>query len=818
MAEAMAEISEMENLKNSESAAPSEELLTERLPLLALRGICFFPEMTLTFEVERSQSVMALAAALRGNRHILVVAQRDMLEEYPTDGGLYDVGVVGALRQYIRAQDDSMRVVIHGLYRAKVLNVKLDGDYGVADAIQIKCEEPPVTPGVEALNRSAISLFDEYTSLNDNPVPEAVITLGMRGDSGYIADYITQNSRFTYPQKQEILETTDPVGRLKKVCTFLQREIEVLIVEHEINEKLRESFTQGQKENILREQIHLIQSELGEDDYSELEEYRNNILALHLAKDIEEKLLKEVNHLSKQPFNSAEATVIRNYLDAVLALPWRKSTRERLDIKAVRKVLDRDHYGLEKIKERIIEFLAVRKMAPDIRGGILCLVGPPGVGKTSVAISIASAMNRKLARMSLGGIHDEAEIRGHRKTYVGAMPGRIMTAITQAGSKNPLLLLDEIDKLGSDYKGDPASALLEALDPEQNMSFRDNYLEIPFDLSEVMFVMTANTTDTIPRPLLDRMEVIELSSYTDEEKLQIAKNHLLPKQRKKHGLDSKKLKIGDDVLREIISGYTRESGVRQLERELAAICRKTDVMIVSEEVKSLTVTSSKLESLLGVRKYKPEKLAGKDRVGVVNGLAWTSVGGEILEVEVSCVEGSGKLELTGNLGDVMKESAQAAVSYIRSRSERLGIDSEFYKNRDIHIHFPEGAVPKDGPSAGITIAIAVISALTEKPVRRDLAMTGEITLTGRILPIGGLKEKTMAAFRYGVKTVIIPSENEPDLEEIDQSVRKSLNFITTSRLDDILNVALPLQDAVTDSEARTKRRAIKNDKAPVIRQ
>ncbi|MGM9522054.1 MAG: endopeptidase La [Oscillospiraceae bacterium] len=762
----------------------------ETLPLIPLRGISVFPEMTMSFDVERKQSVEALNAAIDGNRRIFLSAQKDVLKEYPDKDNVYDFGVVGILRQFLRTQDGGMRVMIEGQFRAKAILFDFGGKYATAEVASVPAEKADATPDTEALMRNTIGVYEEYLSLSGNSIPETLIGLAVRNDPGYTADYIAQNVHFNYSQKQEILEIIDPLERLKAVDMMLQREIEVLTIERDINDKLREQLMHNQRENILREQMRIIQSELGDDESSEIEDYRMKILALELGDEIENKLLKETDRLAKQPFGSAEGSVIRGYLDAVLALPWHESTKERLDIAAARKILDKDHFGLDKVKERIVEFLAVRQMAPDIKGGILCLVGPPGVGKTSVAISIAKAMNRKLARMSLGGIHDEAEIRGHRKTYIGAMPGRIMTAITQSGSRNPLLLLDEIDKLGSDYKGDPASALLEALDPEQNSSFRDHFLEVPFDLSEVMFITTANTTDTIPRPLLDRMEIIELTSYTDEEKLQIAKNYLLPKQRKKHGLDARRLKIGDDVMRDIISGYTRESGVRQLERELAAICRKTDTKIASGEIKAMTVTADKLESLLGVRRFKPEQLSGKDQVGVVNGLAWTSVGGEILEVEAGVLDGSGKLELTGNLGDVMKESAQAAVSYIRSRCDRLGIDREFYKNKDIHIHFPEGAIPKDGPSAGITIAIAVISALTGVPVRRDVAMTGEITLTGRILPIGGLKEKTMAAMRFGVKTVIIPSDNERDLEDIDQTVRRCLNFVTASRLDDVLDVAL----------------------------
>ncbi len=766
----------------------------ELLPIIALRGITVFPEMVINFDVERRQSISALNAAIDSGRQIFLSGQKEVLKEYPDEDDVYDIGVVGAIRQFLRTAEGGMRVMIEGLYRAKAISTDLSGQYPVAHVVRLDAEAVKTTAKIEATLRNTIGIYEEYLAASGSAIPETLIGLAVRNDPGYTADYIAQNVYFKYPQKQEILEILDPVKRLNTVSSMLQREVEVMRIEHDINDKLREHLAHMQRENILREQMRIIQMELGDDESSEIEDYRDKIIKLNLSEEIQKKLLKETDRLSKQSFGSAEASVIRNYLDAVLALPWNTSTKERLDISSVRKILDKDHYGLEKVKERIIESIAVRKMAPDVKGGILCLVGPPGVGKTSIAISVAKAMNRKLARMSLGGVHDEAEIRGHRKTYVGAMPGRIMTAITQAGTKNPLLLLDEIDKLGNDYKGDPASALLEALDPEQNSSFRDHYLEVPFDLSEVMFVTTANTLDTIPRPLLDRMEVIELTSYTDEEKLRIAKNHLLPKQRKKHGLDSKTMRISDAVIRDLISGYTRESGVRQLERELSALCRKTDTLIAEGKANSLTITTSRLEEFLGPRRFRPEKLSGKNQIGVVNGLAWTSVGGEILEVEVGILDGSGKLELTGNLGEVMKESAQAAVSYIRSRCDRLGIDREFYKNRDIHIHFPEGAVPKDGPSAGITIAIAVISALANVPVRCDIAMTGEITLTGRILPIGGLKEKTMAALRYGIKTVIIPTENESDLNEIDQTVRRALNFVTASRLDDIIDVALELSE------------------------
>ena len=639
--------------------------------------------------------------------------------------------------------------------------------------------------------RRCVSLFGQYAEASGNMPPEHLINLAASTNPAYISDFVAQNVYLKPEEKQSLLEELRPSRRLARLCALTTRELTLLGIERDINESTQEQMNRNQREYFLREQMKVIQSELGDDDSpQELDEYREKIITLGLEKDVEEKLLKEVSRLSRQPFGSAEASVIRGYLDTCLEIPWNKYSKETLDIRKAQKILDEDHYGLDKVKERIIEFLAVRSLAPNMKGMVLCLVGPPGTGKTSIAMSVARATNRKLSHVALGGVHDEAEIRGHRKTYIGAMPGRLVSGLIQAGSMNPVMVLDEIDKLGSDYRGDPSSALLEALDVEQNSKFRDNYMEIPIDLSEVLFITTANTTESIPRPLLDRMEVIELTSYTDEEKLMIAKQHLLPKERKRHGLTGNTLRVSDDAVREIISLYTRESGVRLLERELAALCRKCAAGIAKGEYKSLTVRAGRLEPLLGPAKYKPDAIYPRDEVGLVRGLAWTAVGGEVLDVEVGVVEGSGHLELTGNLGNVMKESCKAAITYIRSRAGKLGIDPEFYKNRDIHIHFPEGAVPKDGPSAGITICIGVISALTGIPVRRDLAMTGEITLRGRILPIGGLKEKTMAALRAGVSTVIIPAGNEPDLDEIDQTVRSSLKFVTADHVDAILDTAL----------------------------
>jgi len=769
-------------------------VMTEFLPLLALRGLTVFPNMLLNFDVERTMSTGALDAAHNGDRKIFLLAQKDITKENPTERDLYRIGTICYVKQVLKIPNSGMKVLVEGSCRARLISMRGDRKYFIAEVEPISEEIVPKNSAkVEALIRKSISLFDTYAALSASMAKETVLTLFTFSDPGRVADYIVQNMYSKPENKQLILETIKPIKRLEIICDMLAREIEVLAIERQIDTKLRMRLESNHRDHILREQLKVIQSELGEvgvDEPSEYLSYRDQILALGLSTDTEKKILKEVDKLEKQSFGSAEASVIRNYLDTCLELPWNTTTTERIDIAAARKILDDDHFGLNKVKDRIIEFLAVRQLSPKLRGAIICLVGPPGVGKTSVAISVARALNRKLARLALGGVHDEAEIRGHRKTYVGAMPGRIISALKQAGSRNPLMLLDEIDKLGIDHRGDPASALLEALDPEQNATFRDNYMEVPFDLSDVMFVTTANTTETIPRALLDRMEVIELTSYTDMEKLEIAKRHLVQKQRKKHGLSGHQLRIRDETILEIISGYTRESGVRILEREIAAVCRKAAAKIASYEAKSVSLTSDMLDEFLGVRKYKPEVIGQGSEIGLANGLAWTKTGGTLLEVEVNALPGTGKLELTGNLGDVMKESAHAAVSYIRSRAEKLEIDPDFYKTYDIHIHFPESAIPKDGPSAGITMCIAVISALSGAPIRRDIAMTGEITLRGRILRIGGLKEKTMAAMRAGVRTVIIPADNESDLEEIDQTVRYSLNFIATDNIDSIIDIAI----------------------------
>ena len=766
---------------------------SRELPMMALRGLTVFPGMLLNFDVERPMSIASLNQAMGEDQVIFLAAQKEMATDVPTPDDVYAVGTVCRIKQMMKQPGNkTIRVMVEGLVRGQVAVVTSTSPGFMAVIDPLPDAEERSTARVEALIRHCCNLFDDYVHASGNLAPEAIINILGSTNATFVANFIAQHVYLRPEEKQELLEELRPSRRLAKLSKMLSREIEVLNLQRSLEEAAQERVNQAQQEYLLREQLKVIQSELGETDDTaqELDEYRTKIKALQLPQDSEERLLKEVNRLKKQPFGSSEASVIRNYLDVCLDLPWNVRTKETLDIRQARKILDEDHFGLEKVKDRVIEALAVRQLAPDAKGGVLCLVGPPGTGKTSIAMSIARATNRKLARISLGGVHDEAEIRGHRKTYVGAMPGRIVSGLQTAGSMNPVMVLDEIDKLGSDYRGDPSAALLEVLDAEQNSHFRDNFLEIPIDFSDIFFITTANTTQTIPRALLDRMEVIELSSYTDEEKLQIAKRHLLPKQRKKHGLRPAQLRISDDAIREIIALYTRESGVRVLERELAAICRKTAKRISLGECKSVQLRAGGVHAYLGPARYQQEKLYAQDEIGLVRGLAWTSVGGEVLDVEVGVVEGSGKLELTGNLGDVMKESARAAVTYIRSRAKMLGIDPDFYTNKDIHIHFPEGAVPKDGPSAGITICIAVISALTNTPVRRDLAMTGEITLRGRILPIGGLKEKTMAALRTGITTVIIPSENEKDLDEIDQTVRSSLNFITTDHVDKILDVAL----------------------------
>lgn len=770
----------------------TETYYAGKMPILALRGLAVFPDQTIHFDVGRTKSVRALEACMKQDQHILLIPQKDILVDDPKLIDLCSMGVIAHVKQVLKTQGENLRILVTGIHRAKIVEVSQTEPYLAGYVESVPNQNPGDSVRAVALRREAVSVYSTYMELVEQPVHVIQLKIMASNDCGYIADTIAQNSGIEFPEKCRLLTQLNPVKRLETAVKLLKREVEVLQLESQIQEKTKASIDQNQKDYYLREQMKAIREELGEgDDDSEFETYTARICSLGLEEVHEKKLLKDVDRLKKQPFGSQEGAVLRNYLDHILELPWNVVTKERVDVSAARKILEQDHFGMEKVKERILETIAVRQMAPDMPPQIICLVGPPGVGKTSISYSIAKCLNRKMARISLGGVHDEADIRGHRKTYVGAMPGRIMAAMAQAGSKNALILLDEIDKLGHDHRGDPSAALLEVLDGEQNQTYRDHYLEIPFNLSDVMFITTANTLDTVPRPLLDRMEVIELGSYTDEEKLMIAKNHLIPKQLKKHGMKKSQVRITDDAIREVISCYTRESGVRNLERSFAEICRKSAMKLLEQEdTKRITVTGSNIEAFLGVRRFLPDRLPCADEVGLVTGLAWTSVGGETLEVEVNVMDGSGKLELTGNLGDVMKESAHAALSYIRANAEKLGISPDFYKTKDIHVHFPEGAVPKDGPSAGVTVCTAMVSALTGVTVRRDVAMTGEISLRGRVMRIGGLKEKTMAALRHGIRTVIIPRDNERDLEEIDQTVRRQLNFVTAQTVDTVLDTAL----------------------------
>ena len=767
------------------------ELSTLNLPVLALRGLTVFPDLTLSFDVEREISIYALDCAMEADRRIFLVTQREIGVMQPQEEDLYEIGTVCHILQIIKTSDSSVRVVVQGESRAHIRRLWQLKPFLQANVELLEEDFPgKFTNRTEALLRQTYAIFGEYKELVNNIPDEIVSAILDCRDPGKVADTLAQQITLHHDDRQTILEQLHPIKRLQKMNELLAHEVDVISLEMQMDQKMRQRVAQVQKDMILREQVKVLQHELGEDGDEEIDEYTERVKALHLSEEIEKKLLKEVNRLAKQPYGSAEASVIRNYLDVCLEMPWNKQTRDRADVAKAKALLDREHFGLDKVKERILELIAVRQINPDAKGKILCLVGPPGVGKTSIAISVAKAMNRKLSRLSLGGVRDEADIRGHRKTYIGAMPGRIIDAMIRSGSMNPLLVLDEIDKLSSDMRGDPASALLEVLDSEQNYAFRDHFLEIPVDLSRVMFITTANTTDTIPRPLLDRMEVIELNSYTDEEKVEIAKRHLLPKQLKEHGLKKSQLRLSDNALRKMIAAYTRESGVRVLERQIGRLCRKAAMQLVQGDVKRVSITDKDLKDFLGVERYTESVHITKDETGVVNGLAWTEVGGEILEVEVNVMDGSGKLELTGNLGTVMQESAKTALSCLRSRSRALGIERDFYQTKDIHIHFPEGAVPKDGPSAGIAITTAMLSALTGRKVRGDVAMTGEVTLRGRVLPIGGLKEKTMAALRNGVKTVIIPKENEKDLEEIDRTVRSKLQFIGVETVDAVFAAAL----------------------------
>ena len=763
------------------------------LPAIALRGLVVFPNNIVHFEVGRAKSIAAIEAAMHTNSSIFLVAQKEMDVEEPQMRDLYAYGVIAEIKQVLRVSDDLVKVLVEGKTRARLLELN-DGDFLQASVrpVPVRGIGADKRTQTEALVRSLKDCFEEYLSYSPQISKDVVYNIVSSDSPLFLSEYMPANLLLKYEDKQTILNESSLLGRLEKLLMLLRQECQVLEIERDLDDKVNASLDKGQREYYLREQMHIISEELGdsEDTRAEADTYRQKVLALKLDEESTEKRLKECDRLARMQSNSAESGVIRSYLDTCLGLPWHVTTEDDLDQAHARKVLDREHYGLQKVKERILELLAVRKLNTEVKGQIVCLVGPPGVGKTSIAHSIADCMGRKFARMSLGGVHDEAEIRGHRRTYIGAMPGRIISAINSAKSSNPVILLDEIDKLAGDYKGDPSSALLEVLDPEQNRTFKDNYLDIPFDLSEVLFITTANDASTIPGPLYDRMDVIELPSYTRTEKFNIAKRHLLPKQLKNNGLDGK-VSMTSGALYEIIDGYTREAGVRNLERTITSVLRKCAQKIAAGETEKISVSGTMVKSLLGPEKVKPTFISRADSVGIANGLAWTSVGGEMLPVEVAVIpNGTGKIEITGSLGDVMKESAQLAVTYARVHAEEYGIAPDRFKNTDLHIHAPEGAVPKDGPSAGVTLTTALVSALSGIPVRHDLAMTGEITLHGNVLPIGGLKEKSMAAFREGISTVLIPKENATDLYEVDAEVKEKIHFIPVERLSQVLKHAL----------------------------
>lgn len=799
----------IENTENymEEITAPT----VQKLPLLAMRGIVLFPNMIMHFDLAREPFVKALRAGAKSDRRVFLVTQKDPLVEEPKQDDLYTVGVIAEVRQVLRSPDGVTRVLVEGKERAAITaafleNTEKEKDFYPQAEVELLPEvsaeedrEKELTASVRCIK----DIFQEYAELMPRMPKELVATVICEQDAAKMFNEIVFNISLDYDAKQMLLEESSLLQRLEKLYRILADEMDILQLERKLQEETQENLDRSQREYYLREQMHLIAEQLGEseDPAAEMEQYTDIIDTLPLDEASRKKLEKEAERLSRLPAASQEAFVIRSYLDTVLALPWNKSSHTKPNLKRAQSVLEKDHYGLKKVKERILESIAVRTLLPEASGQILCFVGPPGVGKTSIGRSIAKALGRHYERVSLGGVRDESDIRGHRKTYVGAMPGRIMDAMTRAGTNNPMILLDEVDKMSNDFRGDPSAALLEVLDSEQNKAFRDHYIEVPFDLSKVLFVATANSLDPIPAPLLDRMEIIELGSYTREEKFHIAKEHLLKKQLKKHGLKGTQCRIPDEVLYAIIDGYTREAGVRELERTIGTLCRKAAKEIVEGICKKVSFTEVNLKEYLGIPKFRPDEQSHEDTVGVVNGLAWTSVGGVLMPMEVLVMSGKGTVEYTGSLGNVMQESAKIAVSYARSVAKQYGIPEDFHTKCDLHIHAPEGAVPKDGPSAGVTMATAIISALSGRPVRGDIAMTGEITLHGKVLPIGGLREKSMAAYKAGIHTVIIPEENLPDLEEVDETVREHVTFVPAKTLDTVLNTALvPAEPA---AEAQT---------------
>lgn len=784
-----------------------QEGMTSIMPVLPLRGLVIFPGMLIHFDVAREKSVNALYSAMGSDQHIFVVAQKDPAIDAPLKDDVFETGVVAKIVQLVKQPENMVRVVIEGQYRAEIKEYNADGEFISAIVEPVKYIKNKTTVMNLALVRSVRNVFEEYLKYMPKMPSDILYKSQNAKNADDFSDFIAANIQAGFESKQRILATKDVTERLEFILDFLTNEVYLLKIERELTDKARAKIDESQKEYMLREQLQIIKSELGEDEPDdEIREYEEKIRKLKLPEEIETTLLKECAKLDKTPFMSQEAAVIRTYLDTCLELPWNVYSEDDIDLKRVAESLDKNHYGLKKVKERFLEYLAVKKNAPDMKGQIICLLGPPGVGKTSIAKSVAEAIGKKYARVALGGVRDEAEIRGHRRTYVGSMPGRIINAMKQAGTMNPLIVLDEIDKLASDYKGDPTSALLEILDSEQNNTFTDHYIDLPFDLSDVMFVTTANDYSTIPAPLRDRMEVIELPSYTLVEKINIAKKHLIPKQLKNCGLNAKDFKFTPKAIEMIINNYTKEAGVRNLERTIASVMRKSVYKKLTENIEKITISNKDLEELLGPVKYSDSEKSNKDEVGYVNGLAWTSVGGELLPIEIAVMQGTGKIELTGSLGDVMKESAKTAVTCIRSHADELNIDPMFYSTKDIHIHAPEGAVPKDGPSAGITMATALYSALSNKKVRHDVAMTGEITLRGKVLPIGGLNEKSMAAYKNGVKTVIIPKENSRDLAEIDEEVKNNVTFVPVSDIKEVLKIAvLDKTEKTSSGRKKTKK-------------
>lgn len=769
------------------------ELEFVELPMIPLRGLSIFPNMVLHFDIGREKSINALEKAMVNDQYVFLSSQKDENVELPTPKDFYNTGTIVRIKQMLKLPGDSIRVLVEGISRGVIEEILFEVPY-------FKCRVKPLPdaecdaddPEAEALMRTVLNSFDNYVSINKNLPAEVFASVVTIDSPGRMADVIGSHIDMKLEDKQKLIEILDQKERLSKLNELLLKEIEILNIEHDISSKVKNQMDKHQREYYLREQIRAIQSELGagEDIDDEVASFREQLEKLELADVTREKIEKEISRFSKMQPSSAEATVSRTYIETVLALPWNTLSEDNLDVVRAEKILNEDHYGLEKVKERVLEYLAVVSLSESLKGPILCLVGPPGTGKTSIAKSIARSVDRKFARLSLGGVRDEAEIRGHRRTYIGAIPGRIINAIKECGTRNPVFLFDEVDKLGSDYKGDPASALLEVLDPEQNKEFNDHFLEVPFDLSQVMFITTANTTETIPGPLLDRMEVIEVSGYTEEDKVRIATEYLVPKQIKENGLNKKIITFTESGIRRIINNYTRESGVRNLEREIGNICRKIARKYVAGQVEKVSITAKRVEELLGKKRFRFDVIKDKKDVGVTTGLAWTAVGGVTLFIETTAVPGSGKLVLTGQMGDVMQESARAGISYIRSMADKLGIAEDFHEKLDLHIHIPEGATPKDGPSAGVTMCTAVISTLTGIPVRKDVAMTGEITLRGRVLPVGGIREKVMAAHRAGIRKVLIPAENESDIQDIPEAVRDDIEFVLLHNVEDALKQVL----------------------------